>query len=410
MPLYRYAVFDASGSPHQGYLVARNEEEATRALSSQGYKLVALERIREIGTPRNQEVNARNLGVVCKQLASLLRAGVSLVEALNIVSQQTAPPLGDLLEEVYSDVASGQYGLAAALQKHPKIPRYLVGMIRAAEDSGRVRETLEQIHKNLSKAVYFRSLVISALTYPGVILATAILIVLGMVYFLVPSMLSSLTNLQEEGGEVSALPLPTMILISFTNLLRNPFFLLGTGAGLLFVAKTLLDQWRAGGEARGNMEAFILRVPILGELYAKSQMITTARLLGAMLQSNLPLPRALQLLEGTITSLLYRRAVAQIREQVEEGVNLSLAFRENPHLFSALFRSLLETGERNADLPNMLEEVARIYEEEYESRLKTLSTLLEPIMLISVGILIGGIMLAILLPYFSVLSSLGGGQ
>lgn len=405
MPLYEYQALNASGDVFRDFLLAKSEEEAQEVLTQRGLEPLSIRRIREVGTPKSHPINARNLSLLFRQLASLRRAGVPLSEALSIAANQFSPPLGDLVAQVQQDVHSGSMSFPDALGRHPQIPRHIVGIIRAADESGRVREAMEDLAETLAKGAYFRGLAVSAMTYPAIMLAMAVLLSLGMVYFLVPSMLGSLEAIAGPGF---TLPLPTAVLLGISQVLRNPVGLLGLFGGAAGAGYLLLSTWRSGGEGRLSMERFLLRMPFVGELFAKSQMITAARLLSSMSESNLPLPRALALLEGTLSSLLYQRAVREIRETVEGGISLAYAFRRHPHLFSALFRSMVEIGERNADLANMLREVARIYEEEYELRLKNLSSALEPILLVVVGGLIGGIMLAVLLPYFSALSSLGG--
>lgn len=405
MPLYEYQALNASGDVFRDFLLAKSEEEVREVLTQRGLEPLSIRRIREVGTPKSHPINARNLSLLFRQLASLRRAGVPLSEALSIAANQFSPPLGDLVAQVQQDVHSGSMSFPDALGRHPQIPRHIVGIIRAADESGRVREAMEDLAETLAKGAYFRGLAVSAMTYPAIMLAMAVLLSLGMVYFLVPSMLGSLEAIVGPGF---TLPLPTAVLLGIAQVLRNPIGLLGLFGGAAGAGYLLLSTWRSGGEGRLSMERFLLRVPLVGELFAKSQMITAARLLSSMSESNLPLPRALALLEGALSSLLYQRAVREIRETVEGGISLAYAFRRHPHLFSALFRSMVEIGERNADLANMLREVARIYEEEYELRLKSLSSALEPILLVVVGGLIGGIMLAVLLPYFSALSSLGG--
>lgn len=405
MPLYEYQALNASGDVFRDFLLAKSEEEVQEVLTQRGLEPLSIRRIREVGTPKSHPINARNLSLLFRQLASLRRAGVPLSEALNIAANQFSPPLGDLVAQVQQDVHSGSMSFPDALGRHPQIPRHIVGIIRAADESGRVREAMEDLAETLAKGAYFRGLAISAMTYPVIMLVMAVLLSLGMVYFLVPSMLGSLEAIVGPGF---TLPLPTAVLLGISQVLRNSVGLLGLFGGTAGAGYLLLSTWRSGGEGRLSMERFLLRMPFVGELFAKSQMITAARLLSSMSESNLPLLRALALLEGALSSLLYQRAVREIRETVEGGISLAYAFRRHPHLFSALFRSMVEIGERNADLANMLREVARIYEEEYELRLKSLSSALEPILLVVVGGIIGGIMLAVLLPYFSALSSLGG--
>lgn len=405
MPIYEFVAVNSNGEEYRDFLTARNEEELERFLSLRGFSLVRAKRYREVGTPNKNPVNARNLSLAFRQMSSLLQAGMPIAEVLRVVSAQFAPPLGDILDAVYTDVASGTYTLDRALERHPAIPRHVVGTVEAAINSGNLAGALRQLADNLGKAAYFRGLAVSAMTYPAIILVMAVLLTVGMMVFIVPSMLSSLADI---AGPNAALPLPTRILLLLSRLMTNPLFLLASFTLLGGSGYALLSAWRADGEQRAFLEGMILRTPLMGELFAKSQMIGIARLISNMLSSGLRLPAALALTERATGSRLYREALRGIREMVEGGLPIHVAFQRYPHLFSHLFRSMVEIGSGSSDVDRMLAEVARIYEEEYEARLKGLSAVLEPVMLVVVGLVIGGIMLAVLLPYFSTLSSLGG--
>ncbi len=180
---------------------------------------------------------------------------------------------------------------------------------------------------------------------------------------------------------------------------------MGLAVGGVLYLRTI---WRKMGKEREALERWILRAPLVSYLFAMSQMVSIARLLSLALSSGLSLPRALSLTAQATSSLLYRQALEEVRTKVVAGVALSVALNHHPHLFSTLFRSMVSTGERTADIPSMLRLVKGIYEEDYEHRIKALGSVIEPLLLIFVGVVVGGIMLAMLLPYFSVLGKLGG--
>jgi type IV pilus assembly protein PilC len=404
MPVYECQYRLPDGTAATDYITARTEEQVYDLIERRGGEVLRIARMREVGASGRHPVNSRNLSLAFLQVSSLLGAGIPLTEALRITASQFAPPLGTLLDAVQEKVSGGM-NLSEALAQHKEIPRHIVGAIRGGEATGKLRDVLQEVAQALDRAAYFRGMAISALTYPTIIFVFSIVIALAMVLFLVPSMLSGLAGI--AGGNME-LPLPTKILIFTSQFLLNP---LGGGSLLLAVlggGYYLVSAWRAEGEARERMERLLLRLPLVSYFFAISQLVTIARLLSLTLSSGLTLPQSMALTAQGLSSVLYRKALDEARVLTESGVRLSVALNRYPHLFSGLFRSLVAVGEESATVAEMLAQVRSIYERDYELRLKGLSSAIEPVLLIFVGAVVGGIMVAMLLPYFSVLGKLQG--
>jgi type IV pilus assembly protein PilC len=404
MPVYECQYRLPDGTAATDYITARTEEQVYGLIERRGGEVLRIARMREVGASGRHPVNSRNLSLAFLQVSSLLGAGIPLTEALRITASQFAPPLGTLLDAVQEKVSGGM-NLSEALAQHKEIPRHIVGAIRGGEATGKLRDVLQEVAQALDRAAYFRGMAISALTYPTIIFVFSIVIALAMVLFLVPSMLSGLAGI--AGGNME-LPLPTKILIFTSQFLLNP---LGGGSLLLAVlggGYYLVSAWRAEGEARERMERLLLRLPLVSYFFAISQLVTIARLLSLTLSSGLTLPQSMALTAQGLSSVLYRKALDEARVLTESGVRLSVALNRYPHLFSGLFRSLVAVGEESATVAEMLAQVRSIYERDYELRLKGLSSAIEPVLLIFVGAVVGGIMVAMLLPYFSVLGKLQG--
>ncbi len=404
MPVYECQYRLPDGTTATDYITARTEEQVYDLIERRGGEVLRIARMREVGASGRHPVNSRNLSLAFLQVSSLLGASIPLTEALRIAASQFAPPLGTLLDAVQEKVAGGM-NLSEALLQHKEIPRHIVGAIRGGEATGNLRDVLQEIAQALDRAAYFRGMAVSALTYPAIIFAFSIVIALAMVVFLVPSMLSGLAGI---AGENMELPLPTKILLFTSQFLLNP---LGGGSLLLAVlggGYYLVSAWRAEGEVRERMERLLLRLPLVSYFFAISQLVTVARLLSLTLSSGLTLPQSMALTAQALSSVLYRKALDEARVLAESGLRLSVALNRYPHLFSSLFRSLVAVGEESATVAEMLAQVRSIYERDYELRLKGLSSAIEPVLLIFVGAVVGGIMVAMLLPYFSVLGKLQG--
>jgi type IV pilus assembly protein PilC len=402
MAIYQIKAISSAGEEVEFYLSAPSPDLALERAQESGYDPILIKPIRSFATPRKSPLDARNLSLFFKMLGSLLSAGVPLSSALRTLADQFAPPLSLKIMEALNDIASGVSRFSDSLERQGGFPPQVLGALKAAEEVGNLDKVAKQVGEALGKAAYFRSLAISASTYPMVILSFAILLTLSMIVFIVPAMLSPILEL---GGDV---PLPTKVLLSFSGFILSPFGLFALLGGVL--ALYLYARWAIRApEVRKKLEELILRAPVFGPLVGYSQMISFLRVLALTLSSGLVLSRALALAKEAVSFLIYKEGVERLYTSVENGIPLNVAMEMEPKLWPAMVVGATTIGLESGHLAPMLNEVREVYEENYEAAMKGLSSALEPILLIVVGALVGGIMLAILLPYFSLINALGGG-
>lgn len=340
-------------------------------------------------------VSTQTLVVFTRQMASLLRSGISLADALVLVtSVSDAPALKRALADVSRQVQGGQR-LGSSLRRHPKVfSETYVAMVDAGEEAGRLEEILERLSTALEKLQKLKDQIRGASIYPIVVTVVALAITLGLTVFVVPVF----QQLFEQAG--MALPLPTQLLIAASKALRQPllplFVLLITG--LAVVAWRNINRNRL---MRYQLDRLILRLPVFGPFIAKSTTAAMLRVLATLLDSGIPLTDALAIASGTVRNRVFRQALREARAQVAIGRSLSGAFIDNP-MMPPLFVRLLTVGEQSGDLFSMLNRAATIYEEEVELAVKVLTSLLEPAFTILISVLVGFILLALYMPVFNI--------
>jgi len=402
MAIYQIKAISSAGEEVEFYLSAPSPDLALERAQEIGYDPILIKPVRSFATPRKSPLDARNLSLFFKMLGSLLSAGVPLSSALRTLADQFAPPLSIKIMEALNDIASGASRFADSLERQGGFPPQVIGALKAAEEVGNLDKVAKQVGEALAKSAHFRSLAISASIYPIAILSFAILLTLAMVVFIVPAMLSPILEL---GGRV---PLPTKILLSISEFILSPIGLLassGVVLGLFLYARWAMQT----PEVRRGLEELILRAPVFGPLVGYAQMISFLRVLTLTLSSGLVLSRALALAKEAVSFLIYKEGVERLYTSVENGIPLNVAMEMEPKLWPAMVAGATAIGLESGHLAPMLNEVKDVYEENYEATMKGLSSVLEPLLLIVVGTLVGGIMLAILLPYFSLINTLGGG-
>ncbi len=402
MAIYQIRAISGTGEEVEFYLNAPSPDLALEKAQEIGYDPILIKPIRSFATPQKSPLDARNLSLFFKMLGSLLSAGVPLSSALKTLADQFAPPLSLKIMEALNDITSGVSRFSDSLERQGGFPPQVIGALRAAEEVGNLGKVAKQIGEALGKTAYFRSLAISAATYPIIILSFAIVLTLGMVVFIVPALLSPILEL---GGDV---PLPTKILLSVSGFILSLIGLFVISGGVF--ALYLYVRWAIQTpEVRKKLEELVLRVPVFGPLVGYSQMISFLRVLTLTLSSGLVLSRALALAKEAVSFLIYKEGVERLYTSVENGIPLNVAMETEPKLWPAMVVGATAVGLKSGHLAPMLDEVKEVYEENYEAAMRGLSSALEPILLIIVGALVGGIMLAILLPYFSLINALGGG-
>ena len=402
MALYDYSAFDALGKKQHGVIEALSQKAASQKLRSDGLFPTKLTTARNpVGTAQRtffRRVSAVQLGVATRQLATMLAAGMPLDEALMMVAeQQTQGSLGAVLTRVREDILQGS-ALHVALQIHPKIfPPLYTNMIQVGEASGTLDKVLVQLADFTDEQARFNSQFKAALTYPLLMFLVGSGVLLFLMTFVVPKITRMLEDLDQ------ALPLPTLLLMSFSQFLASYWWLL-----LIIVVVALWSAQRASLTVRGRfwLDKKKYRVPLLGPLMLQNAAARFARTTATLLHSGVPMLTALEIVQNLLGNSYLQQALEVVREKVTEGTGLSDPLRE-AGIFPAMLAQMAAVGERSGDLEGMLFKIAEIYEHQVQTRLNGLMALLEPLMILFMGTVVGFIVLAILLPIFQASQGIG---
>ena len=397
MPIYNYIVRDSAGKSLTGTVEAPNPTLAGDILREHKYVVVSLAEKKEGGII--QQILQRFRGVAigektvfARQLATMVSSGLPLTNALEILRIQAGSDLmSAALGSMLADIQGGS-SLAKSMSKHPDIfDKVTVSLVEAGEASGKLDVLLTQLADHLEKEQDFRSKTRGALIYPAVIGVAMLGVFIIMMIFVVPR----LTALYEDIG--AELPLPTRILIVISNLLVHGWWALLVALGVIgFAAYKYLNT----DKGRYRIASFTFKFPIFGKLSKESELARFARTLGLLVGAGIPITQALEIVAAAMGNILYRDAILAAEKQVERGVPLSVPIRADPN-FDPLVAQMIAVGEETGKLDEVLEKVAGFFEAQAGQSVKNLSTALEPIILIVLGVMVGGLVLSIITPIYN---------
>ena len=401
MPTFQYSYISNTGELQRGTLQAEDVDYALLRLREQG--IVPLD-FQEIALKKQRILNARHLSVFFKQLYSLIRVGdiLRLDEALTMLEEQLPPWARTPYREGVIAVAQG-ISLPSALARTRLFPDLVIATLKVADTTGKNEEAAQRLGVYYERISSFNAKLRGALTYPIILLIFAILVTWGLMTFVVPQFVSIL-----QDAKIS-LPLPTQIVIALSNLVSSPAFLAGVGL-LVLLGEPLRRQYMKSRENRLNVERTLLRIPVVRDLLRYAALADLAATLRLGYSAGIPLHEALGLTKGVLGLELYRNLIDITRERVLQGFTLHAALSTNTpkEMLPNLFTSLIRVGESSGSLEETLKHAERIYVEEIESILDSLGAVIEPVLLVVVGGLVGGILLSVLLPYFSLVQNIGG--
>ncbi|WP_321366231.1 type II secretion system inner membrane protein GspF [uncultured Desulfuromusa sp.] len=402
MALYEYSAFDAQGRKQRGVIEALSQNAASRKLRGQGLFPTKLATARSSGGSSQRtffrQVSAIQLGVATRQLATMLTAGLPLDEALEMVAgQQTKGSLGSVFTRVRDDILQGS-ALHSALQAHPKIfqPLY-TNMVQVGEASGTLDKVLLQLAEFTDEQARFNSQFKAALTYPLLMFLVGSGVLLFLMTFVVPKITRMLEDMEQT------LPLPTLLLMSFSHFLAAYWWLI-----LIVVVALAWSARRFSLTARGRFwfDQKKFSLPLIGPLALNISTARFAKTTATLLHSGVPLLTALEIVQNLLGNSYLMQALEVVREKVTEGAGLSEPLFETA-VFPAMLPQMAAVGERSGELEEMLFKVAEIYEHQVQTRMTGLMALLEPLMILLMGSIVGFIVLAILLPIFQASQGMG---
>lgn len=377
-----------NGTPLKGEIHATSDMRARVALRQRGITPIKLER----PWRWQARLSSKTISLMLRQMATLIHAGVPLLSAMELLAKSQEQPLASqILLQMRTDLQMGS-SLAQAMQQHPAAFDSLTcTLVAAGEQSGLLDLMLERIASYHEKIQAIQGKVRSALAYPVAILGIAVAVSLLLLWLVVPAFEQSFTSFG------AALPWPTQLMIDGSNGLRK--------YGLLLIALTggagfmLYRGWRSNVAWQTQTDAWLLRLPILGDLFQKAALARWSQTLSSLISAGIPLLEALGPAGDTAGNRCFVTATRKMRQQLQQGASLSAAMRQHA-VFGALPIQMVAIGEESGAMDDMLRKVAEIYEREVNDRVSMLSSLLEPLMMVVLGLIIGGMVIAMYLPIF----------
>jgi len=399
---YAYKVRDKAGKLVEGELEADNPQLVVSKLRSMGYIPVEIQENSKQGLARDikipglsDRVKTKDVAVFSRQFATMINSGLSLLRSLNILAEQTENKvLADIANQVRIDVEKGS-SLSAALAKHPKaFNRLYVAMVRAGEIGGVLDTVLLRLADTIEKQVELRRKVRSAMTYPAVVAVLVFLIVTAMLLFIIP-MFEDLYS--ELGG---SLPFITQKLIDISSFARKFWFVIIGGE---IAAVWGFRKWINSEEGRKAWDALKLRIPIFGVLVRKTALARFSRTLSALVRSGVPILESLDIVAETSGNHVVATATRDTQVAVKGGEPVSRKLQDHP-VFPPMVVQMMAVGEETGALDEMLDKIADFYDQEVEATVDALTSLIEPLLIVVMGVCVGGMVIALYMPMFNIIN------
>ena len=384
---------DKSGSRIKDNISARTESLARAELRRQGFKVIRIKKkSNALLSFGNKKITTKEIAIFSRQLATMLSAGVPLVQAFDIVGRgHDNPSMQDLLMAIKADVEGGNT-LADSLAKHPdQFDELFCNLVHSGEQAGVLESLLHKIAEYKEKTESIKAKIKKALTYPIAVLVVAFIVTAVLLIFVVPQFEELFKSFGAE------LPAFTQIVVNMSRFMQHYWWMvLGILIALGFVFGNLKRKSKAFNE---GLDRFMLHIPVVGAIIRKAAIARFARTLSTMSSAGVPLVEALQSVSGATGNIVYGNAVLTMRDEVATGHQLQLVMRQLG-IFPNMVVQMVAIGEESGSLDNMLGKVADFYEEEVDNAVDSLSSLLEPLIMSVLGIIVGGLIIAMYLPIF----------
>jgi type IV pilus assembly protein PilC len=402
MQSFAYSAVDATGLELSGELAAPDLTAAREALRSRGLLAVSITARAEAAGDAGElprKVKPKHLQVFARQFATMVAAGVNVVTALVILEEQTDDQkFARVISRVRSDVEGGLL-LSEALARHPTVfSRLFAAMVEAGEAAGALDSVLDRVAFQIEKETQIKRRVRGAMMYPLVVMTFAVLVLIAMLMFIVPIFVNIFAQLHGD------LPTLTRLVVAASNLVRERFYIIFPLLGL-----AVFGFFRFKRTERGKRmwERLKLAAPAgIGKVVLKVSMARFSRTLSTLIGAGVDVLRALEITGSTAGNTLVEDATATVRDRVSQGTPIAVPLTESA-IFPPMVSQMVRVGEETGELEKMLSKIADFYEDEVDSSIATLTSIIEPLMMIAVGVMVGIIVIAMYLPMFKLLSLVG---
>ncbi len=425
MPLYQYAAMDASGKEKKGQKEAANEDAVMAFLKDQGMFPTSIKEIHKAAPKKEAKkipgkkdakkssmmkmnvslgptvIKGKDLVVFTRQLAILLNAGLPLIRSLRTLEKQAKnPTLAKVLGEVASGVEAGST-FSEALSQHPKsFDKLYLNMVRAGEAAGKLELILDRLAMFMEKAAKIAGKVKSAMVYPCIVLGIAGLITSGLMIFIVPKFEKIFTELLEG----APLPALTQFVMGISKLMQERIYVFAIAIAVVIIGYKLLVKTKQG---KYWTDVAKYQMPLFGPIISKSAISKFSRTLGTLMGSGVPVLNALNIVKETAGNEVVSGGIQKVHDAVKEGDTIAGPLAATK-IFPEMVISMIEVGEETGKLPEMLEKVADTYDEEVDNAVGALTSMIEPLMIVGLAVIVGGIVIALFMPLVTIIEKLGG--
>ena len=399
MPVYEYTARDQTGRVLAGAIEAESDTTVTQKLREMGFFITNLKRKTEpVGVgeyvARFRGIGLKDLAVFSRQFATMVNAGLSLVRTLSILEEQTVQKqLRAVIGAVRTDIEGGGT-LSSALGKHPSaFSNLYVNMVKAGEAGGVLDDVLLRLASFLEKELALRQKIKSATTYPVLLACAALSALLFMTVFIIPQFASFFKEL----GSHSELPLPTQIAMGVSTLIRQYWWLLLI---VLFALVQAIRMYIKTPGGRANFDRIKLKLPILGPVNKKIVIARFTRTFGTLVASGVPIMQALEVVGKAIDNVVVQHSIEAVRNSIREGESIAIPMTASG-MFPPMVVQMVKVGEETGSLETMLTKVADFYDTEIENTVASLTSILEPVLIVGMGVVIGAMLISLYLPIFN---------
>jgi len=408
MPTFAYTIRDATGTVRQGVSEGESESAVARSLQERGYVVMKIQAAKA-ARPKSAgggfgRVKLTDLAIFCRQFSTMIDSGVSLVRCLSVLGEQTqSAKLRRIVADIEAQVQGGET-LSKAMSKYPSVFNNLfIGLVRAGEVGGALEESLQRLSTFLEKDLELRRKVRSAMTYPTIVVVVALTIVIGLVTFVLPKFMDLFKDLG-----VKEMPITTLMLMSFSHFLTSKWYIM---LGLLIA---FIIAFRAFVKTRVGRRAWDLaklRAPVFGKLNHRICLARFSRTLGTLLVSGVPILQAMETVAGTVANEIMGDAILEARSRIREGDRIAEPLQRSK-MFPPMVVQMISIGEESGALDSMLAKIADFYEDEVDAALQSLTSAIEPMLIVFLGVAVGFIVISMFMPLATVISSLSqsGGE
>ncbi|HEY1130228.1 MAG TPA: type II secretion system F family protein [Roseateles sp.] len=387
--VYEWEGKDRNGKIVKGELRAGGEAMVSATLRRQG---ILVNKVKKRRTSGGSSIKQKDIAVFTRQLATMMRAGVPLLQAFDIVARgATNPRLTRLLNDIRQDVETGT-SLSSAFRKHPMyFDALYCNLVEAGESGGILEALLDRLAVYQEKTVAIKNKIKSALTYPIAVMVVAFIVVAVIMIFVVPAFEDVFKSFGAD------LPAPTLFIIALSKFFVSYWWAIfgAIGGGVYF----FLQSWKRSEKMQKRMDRLLLKVPVFGDLMYKSAVARWTRTLSTMFAAGVPLVEALDSVGGASGNAVFAEATEQIQRDVSTGAALTTSM-QTTGIFPTMVLQMSSIGEESGSLDHMLGKAAEFYEDEVDEAVKALSSLMEPFIIVILGGIIGGIVVSMYLPIF----------